>query len=128
MPATGGGGHNNLGHSTKTMGPGSCHDVLDNHFGFWNWQKYVGMGEWTCCLLLLHTNDLVGKSLIHKYKVAIKEHNMQVEGHHGLSANLLAHLVALWDALCEVWKDDTFPKTAENPFHVDRECRCFYFV
>ncbi len=39
------GAHNNLGNSTKTMGPGSHHDVLDDHFGFWNWLKYIGMGK-----------------------------------------------------------------------------------
>ncbi|PBK59996.1 hypothetical protein ARMSODRAFT_1027004 [Armillaria solidipes] len=100
------GGHNNLGNSTKTMGPGSHYDVLNDHFSFWNWQKYIGMG----------------KSLIHKYKAAVEECNMQVKGHRGLSANLPAHLVAQWDSLCEVWEDDTFPKTVENPFHVDREC------
>ncbi|SJL08347.1 uncharacterized protein ARMOST_11710 [Armillaria ostoyae] len=99
------GGHNNLGNSMKMMGPGSRHDVLNDHFGFWNWQKYVG----------------IGKSLICKYKAATEERNMQVEEHRGLSANLLTHLVAQWDLLCEVWEDDTFPKTVENPFHVDRE-------
>lgn len=38
-------GHNALGNSTKTQGPGSRHDVLDDHFGFWNWLKYAGMGR-----------------------------------------------------------------------------------
>jgi hypothetical protein len=37
-------GHNGLGGSTKTQGPGSRQDVLDDHFGFWNWQKYCSMG------------------------------------------------------------------------------------
>lgn len=37
-------GHNALGNATKTQGPGSRHDVLDDHFGFWNWQKYITMG------------------------------------------------------------------------------------
>ena len=36
--------HNPLGNSTKTMGPGSRHDVLDDHFSFWNYEKYIGMG------------------------------------------------------------------------------------
>ncbi len=40
------GSHNALGNLTKTMGPGSQHDVLDNHFGFWNWLKYTAMGEY----------------------------------------------------------------------------------
>ncbi|KAF8069293.1 hypothetical protein FPV67DRAFT_1415377 [Lyophyllum atratum] len=39
-------GHNALGNSTKTMGPGSRHDALDDHFGFWNWLKYCSMGKW----------------------------------------------------------------------------------
>lgn len=38
-------GHNALGNATKTQGPGSRHDVLDDHFGHWNWTKYTGMGE-----------------------------------------------------------------------------------
>ena len=37
--------HNAIGNSTKTQGPGSRHDVLDDHFSFWNWQKYVGLGK-----------------------------------------------------------------------------------
>jgi hypothetical protein len=36
--------HGSLGNATKTQGPGSRHDVLDDHFGFWNWSKYVTMG------------------------------------------------------------------------------------
>ncbi|KAK0209542.1 hypothetical protein IW262DRAFT_1450772 [Armillaria fumosa] len=37
------GSHNVLGNATKTMGTGSRHDVLDDHFGFWNWLKYIAM-------------------------------------------------------------------------------------
>ena len=51
--------HNGLGNSTKTQGPGGCHDILDDHFGFWNWLKYIG----------------IGKMLMSKYKAAITEHN-----------------------------------------------------
>ncbi|KAF9471524.1 hypothetical protein BDN70DRAFT_819891, partial [Pholiota conissans] len=43
-------GHNGLGNSTKTQGPGSRHDMLDDHFGFWNWQKYCSMGSFTLIL------------------------------------------------------------------------------
>ena len=51
--------HNGLGNSTKTQGPGGRHDILDDHFGFWNWLKYIG----------------IGKMLMSKYKAAITEHN-----------------------------------------------------
>lgn len=37
--------HNPLGSSTKKLGPGSRHDTLNYHFGFWNWLKVSGMGE-----------------------------------------------------------------------------------
>ena len=49
--------HNGLGNSTKTQGPGGRHDVLYDHFGFWNWLRYVGLG----------------KTLMSKYKAAIVE-------------------------------------------------------
>ncbi|KAK6966340.1 CxC2 domain-containing protein [Favolaschia claudopus] len=29
--------------STREMGPGSRHDILDDHFGWWNWWKLVGI-------------------------------------------------------------------------------------
>ncbi|KAJ7813172.1 hypothetical protein B0H13DRAFT_1665675 [Mycena leptocephala] len=32
--------------STREMGPGSCHDVLDCHLHHWNWCKLIGLG--TC--------------------------------------------------------------------------------
>jgi hypothetical protein len=38
-------GHNAVGNATKTQGPGSRHDVLDDHFNSWNWSKYSGMGK-----------------------------------------------------------------------------------
>lgn len=37
--------HNALAHSTKSMGPGTMHDVYDDNFAYWNWMKYTGMGE-----------------------------------------------------------------------------------
>lgn len=44
VPERGWAGHNGLGNTTKTQGPGSRHDVLDDHFGYWNWTKYRTMG------------------------------------------------------------------------------------
>jgi len=37
-------GHNMLRNVKKTQGPSSRHNVLDDHFNFWNWSKYLGMG------------------------------------------------------------------------------------
>lgn len=38
-------GHNPLANSTKTAGPGTLQDIYDDNFGFWNWQKYITLGE-----------------------------------------------------------------------------------
>ena len=40
-------GNNGVGNATKTYGPGTRQDVLDDHFGFWNWEKYKGLGWWS---------------------------------------------------------------------------------
>jgi hypothetical protein len=29
--------------STRIMGPGACHDTMDDHWGHWNWQKLVSL-------------------------------------------------------------------------------------
>ncbi|KAJ7894472.1 hypothetical protein B0H14DRAFT_3426880 [Mycena olivaceomarginata] len=34
-----------VGPSTREMGPGSWEDTLNGHWGSWNWQKIVGLGE-----------------------------------------------------------------------------------
>ena len=53
---------NTLGNSTKTQGPSGRHDILDDHFSFWNWLKYVRMG----------------RTLMSKYKAALAECNRQI--------------------------------------------------
>ena len=95
--------HNALGNSTKTQGPGSRHDVLDDHFGFWNWLKYIGLGT----------------TLVRKYKVAVADRNIQVEGHCGLMDSLNPNLVQMWEQMCINWEEDAFPKTKKNPYHDD---------
>ncbi|KAF9470561.1 hypothetical protein BDN70DRAFT_902008 [Pholiota conissans] len=95
-------GHNGLGGSTKTQAPGSRHDVLDDHFGFWNWQKYCGMGA----------------TLMRRYKAAVIERNRQVEAHRGFTDSLPIPTVAAWEAMCAEWDADSFPKSTPNPFAV----------
>ena len=98
--------HNGLGNSTKTQGPGGRHDVLDDHFGFWNWLKYVALG----------------KTLMSKYKAAIIERNIQVEGHRGLTESLDPMLVARWEKMCLEWESDSFLKTKANPYYTAGLC------
>ncbi|PPQ76891.1 hypothetical protein CVT26_000661 [Gymnopilus dilepis] len=96
--------HNPLGNSTKTQGPGSRHDVLDDHFNFWNWSKYIGMGT----------------TLLRKYKAAVAERNVQSEGHRGLTAILDSGQVKIWEKMCEDWEnDEAYPKKKKNPYYVE---------
>ena len=98
--------HNALGNSTKMQGPGSWHDILDDHFGFWNWSKYIGMGS----------------TLLRRYKAAIAERNIQVEGHRGLNQVLKAAVVKGWEKMCLEWEQDSsFPKVKKNPYHIPDE-------
>ena len=87
----------------KTQGPGSHHDVLDDHFGFWNWQKYIGLGV----------------TLLWKYRAAVADRNVQAEGHHGLTDSLDPDLVKIWERMCIDWEEDDFPKTKTNPYHIN---------
>ncbi|KAF9472049.1 hypothetical protein BDN70DRAFT_819206, partial [Pholiota conissans] len=84
-------GHNGLGGSTKTHGPGSRQDILDDHFGFWNWQKYANMGKF---LILF------------------------VEAHRGFTEFLPPSMVAEWEEMCTVWDADKYPKAVPNPFSI----------
>ncbi|PPQ77497.1 hypothetical protein CVT26_006143 [Gymnopilus dilepis] len=96
--------HNALGNSTKTQGPGSRHDVLDDHFDFWNWLKYVGMG----------------KTLLRRYKAAVGERNLQAEGHRGLTNVLQPAVVKSWENMCLDWEQDVaFPKKKKNPYYIE---------
>ena len=102
--------HNALSNSTKTMGPGSRQDVLDDHFSFWNWEKYVG----------------IGKTQVRKYKKAVAERNVQTEGHRGFTASLDDTIVIKWEAMCANWEHDkAVPKKAPNPYHVLSACEYF---
>jgi len=102
--------HNALGNSTKTMGPGSRQDTLDDHFSFWNWEKYVGMG----------------KTLARKYKHAVAERNIQSEGHRGFTASLEEADVKKWDLMCVNWEhDQALPKKTPNPYHIASLCEVY---
>ena len=38
--------------STKEMGPGTRRDMLDDHFGDWNWKKMIKLGKLHICFRL----------------------------------------------------------------------------
>lgn len=95
--------HNPLAPSTKTAGPGTRQDTLDDNFSFWNWLKYNGQG----------------KMLLLKHKRGIADRNIQLEAHRGLTESIDPTLAAAWEAISVAWEDDGFPKSAKNPYHSD---------
>ncbi|KAL0566908.1 hypothetical protein V5O48_015092 [Marasmius crinis-equi] len=71
------------------MGPGSRTVVLNDHFGFYNWCKYVGMGA----------------SLARQYTNTVKDRNQQVKAHWGLTASLPSELRDRWEKVCVTWEE-----------------------
>jgi hypothetical protein len=59
-------GNNGAANATKTYGPGTRQDVLDDHFGFWNWEKYKGLGQCSLPVFneVLFTEFCLGSTLI----------------------------------------------------------------
>lgn len=104
--------HNALGNSTKTQGPGSRHDTLDDHFGAWNWWKYIG----------------TGKTLFRKLRAAVANRNIQVEAHRGLTEGLDPGTVASWEAVCVAWEKSGFPRKGPNPYQADVASRLSSFI
>ena len=118
VPERGWAGHNGLGNTTKTQGPGSRHDILDDHFGYWNWSKYRTMGTCLFYAPVTVTDAAAGASLIRKYKAAVIERNLQVEAHRGLTDSIPEDLVKKWEGMCIEWENDGFPKSKPNPYEV----------
>jgi len=95
--------HNALGSATRLQGPGSRQDVLDAHFGFWNWLKYVGHGE----------------TLLRRYKNAVGDRNLQNEAHRGLTEALEKPQVEKWEKMCQEWDAQIYQKTKPNPYEAE---------
>jgi hypothetical protein len=117
--------HNGLGNATKTQGPGSRHDVLDDHFGFWNWSKYISLGLCFLCLMttIANTSRASGTTLIRKYKAAVRDRNLQVESHRGFSATIAESTVAKWEVLCTAWEVNPHDKSVQSPYAIEENCK-----
>lgn len=61
-----------------------------------------------------------------RYKAAVCERNIQVEGHRGFTATISKDLVDRWEEVCLTWERDSFPKRAENPYVMDGICKLCY--
>ncbi|KAF8144866.1 hypothetical protein K438DRAFT_1992428 [Mycena galopus ATCC 62051] len=87
-----------VGTSTREMGPGSREDTLNAHWGSWNWQKLLGLGE----------------QLRTRLDRARDEHVTQMESFTLFSIEQAAQ-VPQWRGMIEKFEAD--PK-AKNPYDV----------
>ncbi|KAJ8095830.1 hypothetical protein PM082_022722 [Marasmius tenuissimus] len=100
-----GGSLNAAAHLIKSMGPGSCLVMLNDHIGFYNWLKYVGMGNTLC----------------RRYTQAVKDRNQQVKAHCGLTASLPSGLAEKWEKMCVRWGTVGFDKAkVPNPYETEK--------
>ncbi|KAE9395621.1 hypothetical protein BT96DRAFT_958466 [Gymnopus androsaceus JB14] len=98
--------HNVLGNATKTMGPGTRINVLEAHFGFHNWEKYIGHGA----------------TLWQKYKAGLRDRNRQREAHESLTNSLPEELVKKWEDLFDKWEHAPHAKdNIANPWTTSEE-------
>ncbi|KAJ3503690.1 hypothetical protein NLJ89_g8322 [Agrocybe chaxingu] len=81
---------------------GSHLDMINEHCDFWNWLKYIGIGD----------------SLYRRFGRAVRDRNIQVEGHRGLTTSITADLVVKWEAICKKWEEEPYPKSSRNPYHI----------
>jgi hypothetical protein len=51
-----------------------------------------------------------------KYTTAIRQRNVQAEGHRGFTNTLPKELALEWEKMCEEWDRAMYPKQAGNPF------------
>jgi hypothetical protein len=61
----------------------------------------------------------MGKTLMRRYRSALADRNVQVEGHRGLSALLADETVQKWESICVARENDNFPKKMKNPYHTE---------
>lgn len=93
-----------LGASLRQMGPGSAADTLDDHLGYWNWLKLIGLGV----LLLRRLADALTARAAQKAELE--------EFRRGQAARWKA-----WEGEVDAFERDS---KAPNPFELPKSGTC----
>ncbi|KAG1838502.1 hypothetical protein C8R48DRAFT_622193, partial [Suillus tomentosus] len=95
--------------STREMGPGSRRDILDDHFGDWNWHKVSNLGP----LLLKKLKAILE---CHQHAVDLRDFEEVIPS---LS-------LSTWRKMVEEWEDDL---SRPNPFEIQASGKfCLYMI
>ncbi|OJT14652.1 hypothetical protein TRAPUB_8795 [Trametes pubescens] len=89
---------NPLALSTREMSPGMRHEVFNDHWGAWNWQKTIGFGDF-----LLHALEVAHVMRIHQRRAFVE-----------YSATFEPAVVRQWEAMVQAWERD--PLNSADPF------------
>ncbi|KAJ3964320.1 hypothetical protein EV361DRAFT_70089 [Lentinula raphanica] len=93
--------------STRDMGPGNRHEVLDDHFGHWNWRGICRLGE----LLLKRYDEALEQREIHTKSLE------QFRAERPDDVDQWESMIAMWESeLVKAPKD----RTAENPYQAGK--------
>ncbi|KAI0757483.1 hypothetical protein C8Q80DRAFT_1092841, partial [Daedaleopsis nitida] len=86
---------NPLAKSTREMSPGMRHEVYNDHWGAWNWQKTISFG-----------NTLL-RSLEESREVGTKQRQIYAD----YTATFSPDVIQRWEAMVAAWNDD--PKSPD---------------
>ncbi|KAG0693725.1 hypothetical protein DFH29DRAFT_985427 [Suillus ampliporus] len=91
---------NPIAMSTREMGPGSRHNILDDHFGDWNWHKVCNLGP----------------LLLRKLKEAIPECDQHILDLQDFKEAIPPASLAAWQVMITEWEQD---QSKPNPFELE---------
>lgn len=119
---------------SRENGPAARHTILDNHWGGWNWRKFVGLRKASSSFLLRSSiNDYSGVQLKKMLKRAIEWAKTQRKQAKAMT-DAWPNLAPSWQATLRAYKRDQLkPKrdrSVPNPFEEPDcgmyACRCPY--
>ncbi|THH16521.1 hypothetical protein EUX98_g9291 [Antrodiella citrinella] len=89
---------NSVSMATREMGPAMRHEVLNDHWGSWNWEKILGFG------LLMSKSFLEAQDMMTK----------QTQRFEDLNATFTKETISRWSAQLTRWNND--PTVKPDPF------------
>lgn len=111
--------------SAQEMGPAMRQEVLDDHWGAWNWGKIINMGEFLglCSIIPEALHVLIGPQLLQSYKEAVIMHRKQRTAFNEFSETFTPAIVKEWEIQLEAWhvdhnhKPDPFEEPTSSELH-----------
>lgn len=105
--------------SAREMSPGLRHEVLNDHWGAWNWQKIIGFGtiflSWVIAdMFRSFTHMLTGPHLL---RSLVEAHEMSAahrKNYTGFTATFKADVVQQWQTVLEAWHAN--PGNGPDPY------------